>query len=133
MMARSLKPIRAEGVETEIQAGEKAACRGRRLKAARERVRAEKIIHRCEHHVHYGVSADDYRKEHGPACIDEMQVGMNIAPAGAPSHHVEAPVFVDHAAQAACVLLREAGIKCRLPHENECTGSQGWIRRRSAT
>jgi len=52
-----------------------------------------------EDQVHDDKNHEHDRQEHRPRCVDQVQVGMNVAPGGAAPLHVEASILIDRAPQ----------------------------------
>ena len=79
---------------------------------------AERVIYQREQRVHHQIGREDNAEKRRPRHIDEIEVGIHVAPGGAAAVHVERAVFVDGAADGAGVFLGQARIECRLFHNH---------------
>src|SRR5579872_4991743 len=78
--------------------------------------RREPEIRGREKRIHQQVPQEQGREESGPAHVDEVQVGMEIAPRGAHAANVEAAILVDDPAHGPVEFLSEAGIETGILH-----------------
>jgi hypothetical protein len=92
-------------------------------------IRTEGEIAQREGGIGGHVAKEQRQQEGRPAHVDQVQVGMKVAPGAAAALHVEAAVPIDDAAVGGAELLGQPGVEAGLVHTDQITrnrrGSHG--------
>ena len=86
---------------------------------ALELARTQRVIGGGEQRIGHQVAHEQRRQETGPTHVDQVQVGVKVAPRGAAAVHVEAAILIDDPPQGGRELLGQAGIEGGFPHIDE--------------
>ena len=83
---------------------------------AGELVRSQQKIRYGKQRVDHYVAQEQRAEKSRPSHIDQVKIGMEIAPGGAAAMHIELAAFVDHPPQRGDYLLGQAGVEGRILH-----------------
>src|SRR5450759_3015250 len=78
-----------------------------------------------EERIHHQVAQKQHAEERDPSHVDQVQIGMEVAPRSAPAAHIEGAVLLDDPPEVAGVLLCQAGVKSGFLHTYEILSLSG--------